>query len=232
MAEFNPEARETNDVERRTHTIELRVDAPGLGKTTSTIRGYAAKFNSLSEAMPVRDERGVVIGTFRELLLPGCFAAALPNCDVRSLINHDPNLILGRTASGTLRLSEDEVGLRFEIDPPETSYSKDIQISMQRGDISQCSFGFNVATGGDTYSKDPNVDKGWIRTIRSISKLYDASPVTYPAYLNTNCAVRSIIEGIKTSEDEVTAAAAIKAEEERSLIVAKEKAELELLERM
>lgn len=187
------------DMERRTYDAELRVDQGGYGKKTPTIRGYAAKFNALSQSMPI-EEDGQVIATFREQLIPGCFATALPISDVRCLFNHDPNMILGRNISGTLRLKEDDIGLYFENDPPETSYSKDLQVSMQRGDINQCSFGFRVASGGDDYAKDPDIANGYIRSIRVIEKLFDTSPVTYPAYLDTDCAVRSIVGQIKEEE--------------------------------
>lgn len=190
--------------EIRTFAAELRVTPPSVGKKGSTIRGYAAKFNTLSEAMPIMEE-GRCVGTFREQLLPGCFAGALPTSDVRALINHDPNLILGRNVSGTLRMMEDDTGLMFDNDPPETSYAKDIQVSMQRGDVSQCSFGFSVANGGDSYTKDPDVKDGYIRSIRSISRLFDVSVVTYPAYTDTSCAVRSIVSQIKEEDDRVAA---------------------------
>jgi HK97 family phage prohead protease len=202
------------EMERRTYDAELRVDSAGYGKKAPTIRGYAAKFNTLSQSMPIYDN-GVKIGTFREMLIPGCFAAALPVSDIRSLFNHDPNLIMGRNTAGTLRLKEDDVGLYFENDPPETSYSKDLQISINRGDVNQCSFGFNVAEGGDDYRKDPDIQNGYIRSIRSISKLYDASPVTYPAYLDTDCAVRSIVSNLKAEEAAVKAAIEEEKEAER-----------------
>ena len=81
------------EMERRTYAAELRIDAPSVGKKTPTIRGYAAKFNTLSEPMPIKED-GKVVAYFREQLMPGCFASAIPVSDVRSLFNHDPNLIL------------------------------------------------------------------------------------------------------------------------------------------
>ena len=114
-------------------------------------------------------------------------------------------------------MKEDETGLFFENDPPETSYSKDIQVSMQRGDISQCSFGFKVASGGDEYRKDPDVPNGYIRSIRKIDQMFDVSVVTYPVYLDTNCdiAVRSIITNMKVEEESVKAAVKEQEEAER-----------------
>ena len=199
------------DMERRTYAAELRVSDGEYGDNKPTLKGYAAKFNTLSKSMPIIDE-GRQIGTFREQLLPGCFSKALATSDVRGLINHDANLILGRTQSGTLRLIEDEIGLRFDNDPPDTSYSLDVQVSMRRGDVNQCSFGFRVAPGGDEYVKDPAVENGYIRSISEISKLFDISVVTFPAYDDTNCAVRTIVSQMKADEDE--AAAAIKEQDE------------------
>jgi len=200
------ELEKTEDIERRTHTVEMRVKDASYGKKTPTMEGYGANFNSLSEDL----------GGFREVLMPGCFADALKTSDVRGLFNHNPDKILGRNTAGTLRLSEDERGLRFEIDPDlEISYAKDLQRSMQRGDINQCSFGFKVAEEGQSWAKD---SAGmWIRTITKVAQLFDVSPVTYPAYISTSCAVRSMLQ--KEAE--------LNAEEQRKLEEAKEK-ELEV----
>ena len=187
---MKPEFTEAPDTERRTHTVEMRVKDPSIGSKGFSIEGYAANFNSLSQDL----------GGFREMLMPGCFSEALACSDVRALFNHDPNLILGRNVSGTCRLIEDDKGLRFEVDPPETSYAKDLQVSMKRGDINQCSFGFRVAEKGDTWAKD--TDGVWIRSIHKVEKLFDVSPVTYPAYISTSCAVRSMLEQESKKEAE------------------------------
>jgi HK97 family phage prohead protease len=202
---MKPEFIEGMDTERRTHTVEMRVKDASIGKKSSTMEGYAANFNSLSQDL----------GGFREVLMPGCFKNALATSDVRALFNHDPNLILGRNVSGTCRLSEDEKGLRFEVDPPETSYSKDLQISMHRGDINQCSFGFRVADGGDSWAKD--TDGVWIRSITDVAQLFDVSPVTYPAYISTSCVVRSMLEKEKNAEAEELRSKAEAEENERKL---------------
>jgi HK97 family phage prohead protease len=163
--------------ERRTYAVQLRIDQP---EATPVMRGIAAMFNSISEDL----------GGFREQIAPGAFKSALAGSDVRALFNHDPSMILGRTASGTLRLTETDQGLEFECDVPDTSYARDLTESMKRRDVNQCSFGFTVANGGDTWQKD---DAGqWIRTIHVVSRLYDVSPVTYPAYPETSCAMRSL----------------------------------------
>src|SRR5713226_411375 len=97
------------------------------------LRGYAARFNRLSEDL----------GGFHERLAPGVFTRGIAQ-DVRALVNHDPTLVLGRTKSGTLKLAQDLVGLRFKVDLPATSYARDLAIVVKRGDVNQCSFSFVV----------------------------------------------------------------------------------------
>lgn len=221
MAEFKPELEKTDDIERRTHTVEMRVKDAGYGKKTPTMEGYAANFNSLSEDL----------GGFREMLMPGCFKDALKTSDTRALFNHNPDKILGRTSAGTCRISEDEKGLRFEVDPDmEISYVKDLSRSMSRGDVNQCSFGFRVAADGDFWKED--TDGVWIRTITRVEQLYDVSPVTYPAYTSTSCAVRSLLQKKEEAKAEEKRKVEEAAEAERQRIVYFQRKRLELAERM
>ena len=168
------------NIERRAFVVEGLTYEEREGKTP-VIRGHAAVFNQLSDDL----------GGFREQIVPGAFVEAIERDDVRALINHDSTLILGRNRAGTLRMSEDATGLLVEIDPPDTQYARDLLVSMKRGDISQMSFGFGVKPGGQDWAKD---DEG--RTIRTLKKLrlFDVSPVTYPAYPQTDVAVRSYQE--------------------------------------
>lgn len=150
--------------------IEQRAEA-----ARPTLVGYAAVFNSPA-----------MIGDFfEERIAPGAFSAAIGRDDVRALINHDDELILGRTKSGTLRLSEDATGLLCEIDPPDTSYANDLIESMRRGDIDQMSFGFRATK--EQWDETGPVLK---RTILEV-ELFDVSPVTFPAYESTEIALRS-----------------------------------------
>jgi HK97 family phage prohead protease len=213
-----PELEKTDEVERRTHTVEMRVKDAGYGKKTPTMEGYGANFNVLSEDL----------GGFREILMPGCFKDSIVSCDVRGLFNHNPDKILGRNTAGTLRLNEDEKGLRFEIDPPETTYAKDLQVSMSRGDITQCSFGFKVGEDGQSWARD---SAGmWIRTITKVEKLYDVSPVTYPAYTSTTCAVRSLLQIKQNEELEEKRKVELEAEEKRKFEMEQLEMELQLME--
>ncbi len=129
-------------------------------------------------------------GDFGEIIKPGAFDDVL-NDDVRGLFNHDPNFILGRSSAGTLSLSVDERGLRYDIVAPDTPTICDLVLSpMLRGDINQSSFAFRVARDGESWYED---DEGIvIREITRISRLYDVSPVTYPAYQDADSGVRSM----------------------------------------
>jgi HK97 family phage prohead protease len=169
-----------NDIERRIQSagrVELR-KAEGEAKAV-TLRGYAAKFNTLSEPMY----------GFREQIAPGAFADCLED-DVRALFNHDANHVLGRTTSGTLRVSQDDTGLYYEVDLPDTQAARDLVVSVERGDVTQSSFAFRVAPNGDTW--DENEDGIVIRTITKMCRLYDVSPVTYPAYPDATVGMRGL----------------------------------------
>lgn len=167
-----------SDKETRCYDGEVRARQEDSQPTR--IVGYGSVFDSRSE----------VLWGFREIIKPGAFDDVLKD-DVRALFNHDPNFILGRSSAGTLALSVDDRGLQYDIVAPETQTIRDLVISpMQRGDISQSSFGFRVAHDGDEWYQD---DEGIvIREISRFSRLFDVSPVTYPAYQEANSAVRSM----------------------------------------
>ncbi|MEY2371625.1 MULTISPECIES: HK97 family phage prohead protease [Lysinibacillus] len=143
---------------------------------SNVIEGYAAVFNSPTD----------IWGMFTEIIAPGAFADAIAsNDDIRALFNHDWNNVLGRTKSGTLRLSEDARGLKFEVDLPNTTLARDLSESLRRGDISQCSFGF-VPTS-ETWDYEPEIP---VRTINTV-ELHEISVVSIPAYEDTEVSLRS-----------------------------------------
>lgn len=155
--------------------VEVRIDE----NNKAIVRGYAAVFNSWSNDL----------GGFTERIAPGFFDNVLAS-DVRALYNHDPNYLLARTTSGTLRIGVDLKGLWYEYDDPGTSLSRDLAVLMQRGDLTQSSFAFSISeTNGDKWEK---VNGKWTRTLLEASGLYDVSPVTYPAYEDTTVAARSM----------------------------------------
>lgn len=158
---------------------DLRVASKNGGGNVVT--GHAAVFDTHS--LPLMDW----VGTFKEKIAPGAFAESIQEDDIRALINHDGNLIIGRNKSSTLRLKEDDVGLAVEIDLPETSFARDLAVSLSRGDVTQMSFGFRVPIGGDSWSIENGED---IRTLNKVN-LFDVSVVTFPAYPATDASVRS-----------------------------------------
>ena len=165
--------------DKRTHagTIEARQRDHAL----PTLRGYAAVFG----------EEAVIGGFFREVIEPGAFDEALARPDdVRAQFNHDSNKLLGRTTAGTLRLSVDQAGLAYEIDLPETSYARDLAASVERGDVSQSSFMFEVT--GEKWEYPPKSSGELpLRRVANV-KLYDVAPVTFPAYDGTSVSARAL----------------------------------------
>ena len=154
-------------MEKRIFNIENRFETKEDGK--EVVIGYGSIFNSRSENL----------GNFYEYISPTAISQeTIERSDVRALINHDSNLILARSTTGTLDLSVDEKGLKYSFEIPETSYGKDLAINMKNGNLNQSSFAFTV--GDDEWSTDD--DGNDIRTITAIDKLYDISVVSYPAY--------------------------------------------------
>ena len=157
---------------------ELRIADSDGG---SVIEGHAAVFDSWSETLGG-------IFPFKEIVRKGAFNESIGKDDIRALFNHDPNYVLGRNRAGTLELVEDEVGLRVRITPPDTSWARDLQASIRRGDITQMSIGFIVEEG--KWSTENGMDTREIRKVQ----LFDVSPVTFPAYTATDVGVRAMEE--------------------------------------
>jgi hypothetical protein len=128
------------------------------------------------------------LGGFREMIMPHAFDEA-DISDVRVLKNHNPDFILGRTTSKTAEVIALPMALHYRYVDGGTSYGKDLLISMKRGDVNQSSFAFKVAEGGDEWRK---TEAGYERRIKKFSKIYDVSPVTFPAYPDTTVAKRSM----------------------------------------
>jgi HK97 family phage prohead protease len=161
-------------------TVAAAIQAQNEGRR---LVGYAAKFNDFSEDL----------GGFVERILPGAFSRSLEGgADVRAFIEHDPAKLIGRVSAGTLRLQEDEVGLRVECDLPEgVSYAEDLRRLLARGDINQFSFGFRVPPGGDEWGMVSPEDSRRLRTVRSV-ELVEVSCVAIPAYSTTEATLRSL----------------------------------------
>lgn len=163
-----------SELERRTLTTEF--ESRATGEQSYAIEGYAYRFGSVSSNL----------GGFREVIREGAGAKRIGVDDIRALVNHDPNLILARSASGTLKLAEDSTGLayEFEVDMRQT-YAADLVYAMQRGDVTQSSFAFRVIDDNWTEGEDGIP----LRTVNEFSRLIDVSPVTYPAYSDASSQV-------------------------------------------
>ena len=169
------------EIERRDFAFEddneLIVESRADGR--AAIVGYAAVYNRLS----------LDLGGFREEILPGAFDKILTRQrgkqDVVALFNHDSNIVLGRTSSGTLELSSDEKGLRYVVTPPVSR--ADVMELISRRDVRGSSFAFTVDKSGEGFRQGD--DGNAVRQIREVSGLYDVGPVLVPAYPSTSAAV-------------------------------------------
>ena len=175
--------KKSNQIEVRCNISDLKVESRQASESR-TIVGYAAKFERWSEP---------IMGWFREKIDRDAFS----ECDVTDVImcfNHNVDSILARTTSGTLTLSTDDEGLRFEFEAPATSLGNDMVELVRRGDISKCSFKFTVEEDEWLYASKENGLEYDERTIRKIDKLYDVSLVVYPAYTDTEASLRHLEE--------------------------------------
>lgn len=175
-------------MERRVLKYEFRTSETPSGKMR--VAGYAARYNTLSH--PIPDGVG---GQFYERIAKGAFSRCLRSKDLDcvALMNHDENKPLGRTTAGTLELEEDNDGLAFSCDLPNTSYSRDLYESVKRGDMNQCSFAFNLADGDDEWEQDE--DRKLVRTIKNFATLFDVSIVTNAQYPGTSVDARNVVVG-------------------------------------
>lgn len=170
------------DLEQRT----VDVDVDDLSLRGNTIHGFAATYGPLSEDL----------GGFRERIAPGAFRDVLAaDADVRALLNHDPSALLGRTRSGTLRLRDEERGLRFELDLPDSPLGANVREAVKRRDLDGASFRFKCAE--DAWD-------GETRTIRRVAELHDVSLATTPAYPSASVELRTRPEMTTSTTTEAT----------------------------
>jgi uncharacterized protein len=162
-------------IERRV-AVELRA---GGDKASPRLVGHAAVFNSPSEDL----------GGFTEVVRPGAFTRTLKSDrDPLALVQHMPQLVLGRRSAGTLRLQEDHRGLAFEIDVPATTAARDLLVSVERGDVTGASFAFTTPKGGDKWEMRGDQV---VRELLDVD-LHEITITAQPAYTDTDVARRSL----------------------------------------
>ena len=162
--------------------LELRQDDDGA----MSISGMAAVIGQESEDL----------GGFTEIIEEGAFDAAIEASDVRALYNHDSNYLLGRTASGTLRIEARSDGLFYEV-PDLPPSRRDVYELIERGDVTGNSFAFTVEE--DRWEQRD--DGRQVRYITQVRELFDVGPVVYPAYSQTVVSARAL-ERAKASAPE------------------------------
>lgn len=155
------------------HTVERRALATDVAVSGRRLVGYAATFGQEFRSH-----------SLTERIAPGAFLSCLSaGGDILALVDHDPTRVLARTKSGTLRLSEDERGLAFDLDVPDTTAGRDVLALAQRGDLGGMSFGFNVI---DEYRD------GETRELRAVD-LREISVISaFPAYEGTSVEARTL----------------------------------------
>lgn len=148
------------------------------------LEGYAAVYNSKTT---IRD----YTGEYDEMIIPGAFDDALkdPALDVVALFDHEGQP-LGRTTSGTLKLSSDNHGLRYSVKLPNTQLGNDVHEMVKRGDINGSSFGFMPEDDGEHWDSSGGEGGRALRTLTKL-RLFDVSPVMTPAYKKTTVMARS-----------------------------------------
>ncbi|MDY6969979.1 MAG: HK97 family phage prohead protease [Spirochaetota bacterium] len=177
-------------IEKRTYPIDIISfrEKSADGEEKQKLQGHAAVF-----------DQEISMYWFREKIVPGAFAKSIKVNDIRALLNHDPNYVLGRNKSNTLSLREDDKGLFVDIFPPDTQTINDLVVSpVSRGDITQMSFGFDVIQEEWISDKDKKDDD--LRVLHEL-KLHDVSIVTFPAYEDTDIALRSHDNWLKNNID-------------------------------
>lgn len=141
------------------------------------ISGYFAVFDTNYEIAPGMSES----------IAPGAFSRTLPGGDIRALINHDTTLVLGRTKAGTLELREDTRGLWGDVAiNPKDGDAMNLYERVKRGDVDQCSFGFEIVSEETDFRADGSVH--W--TITEVN-LFEVSACTFPAYEATSISART-----------------------------------------
>ena len=160
----------TEQIERRYRTCEVRASGKG-----GTAEGHPLTWNNV-----------YAVGEFDERIMRGALDAVIDDPGIAALWNHDAGNVLGRQGAGTLRVSQDSVGVAVEFDMPRSAHRE--REALERGDVVAMSWGFAVGKGNDSWEM---VDGRELRTIHKVERVYDFSPTVFPANPSTDIAMRS-----------------------------------------
>lgn len=163
--------------------IELR---QAEGDDVPKLVGHAAVFNEWST---ISDPWFGDL--YEEQVAPGAFRKTIKEGDIRALWNHDPNIVLGRLKAGTLTLREDEQGLATEITPPDNEWGRPVLDAVKRGDVSGMSIAFQVVKEKWTHPDRKKEPEALRQRVIMEARLMEVSPVTFPAYPQTDIGARS-----------------------------------------
>lgn len=175
---------------RRHFATKLQVREDGDGNQVAT--GTAVVFNSLS----------LDLGGFRERVQPGALDWSLENVPLKLLHAHDSRFVLGSQAANTLDITKTQDGIDFEARMPPTSWARDLYISMERGDVAGCSFGFNIRRGGVEFAEE---DGRAVQILTDV-EVREISVTAFPAYLETSANVRDVLTGLGINAEQLTEA--------------------------
>jgi len=166
----------TDGREIRANLARLEVRAASADDGARTVVGYAAVFNSETD----------ICGYWTEVVAPGAFERSLRENDVVALCSHDTGRVIGRSSAKTLRIEEDDKGLKVEIDLPDTTDGRDLAVLIERGDITGMSFGFCTRKQEWDETVDPPK-----RTILDVD-LVEVTITAFPAYPDTEVGLRDL----------------------------------------
>ncbi len=175
------------DEKREIRNTAFQVQLTGEAEEKRTVEGYALLFNTSSDGLP-----------FEEVIERGALDGVVAKSDVFALLNHNSSRgILARSKEGvgSLHLSVDDKGLKYRFDIPDTAIGNELRENLNRGEISESSFCFDVES--DTWEKKS--DGTWKRTVHKVGNLYDVSPVYNAAYSKTSVCLR----GKEQAEEEL-----------------------------
>ena len=172
--------------------MELRYSDKPLGVEERDDKRYLVGYAGVYYREGNPDTQFQMYEDIVERIMPGAFEAMAREDDVRGVVNHDPSKLLARSRAGqgTMKLTADEIGLRYEMELGDSQVANETVRSIQRGDLSGSSFAFTLKPRGDVNWRE----EGGV-SIREITNLtgHDVGPVTYPAYLATSADVRSSV---------------------------------------